>query len=101
MSSFFCYTDFDGLFISNGPGDPSVCSKTVEHIRQYIESGNLAKPVFGICLGHQLVCRALGTPTFKMKLVFTRILAYPTHTVSCIDIILCRGDLSYCEVIGY
>lgn len=65
----FFLVDFDGLFVSNGPGDPSICSKTVEHIRQYISSRNGTKPVFGICLGHQLICRAIGTPTFKMKSV--------------------------------
>ena len=84
--------DFDGLFLSNGPGDPSVCSKTVEHIRQYIESGNETRPVFGICLGHQLLCRALGTMTFKMKLVHT-----PHSTCTFICTCTCTCACTYTE----
>ncbi len=53
----------DGLFVSNGPGDPAAVVKTVEHLKQL--RGKL--PIFGICLGHQLLSRALGADTFKLK----------------------------------
>jgi carbamoyl-phosphate synthase/aspartate carbamoyltransferase len=56
---------FDGLFISNGPGDPVTVSDTIERIRKAIE---LAKfPIFGICLGHQLLGLASGAKTIKLK----------------------------------
>ena len=64
---YFILVDFDGLFLSNGPGDPNLCSKTVEHIRQFLTSQSERRPVFGICLGHQLLSLALGAKTFKMK----------------------------------
>jgi len=55
--------DYDGLFISNGPGNPELCGITVEHIR---ETMNLGKPVFGICLGNQLLAKAAGAKTYKL-----------------------------------
>jgi carbamoyl-phosphate synthase small subunit len=54
----------DGLFISNGPGDPSAVPQVIETVRQVVESG---LPTFGICFGHQLLGQALGATTFKMK----------------------------------
>ncbi|KAK3688598.1 hypothetical protein B0T22DRAFT_158932 [Podospora appendiculata] len=57
--------DYDGLFISNGPGDPAVMDKTVKHIAHAVEENRT--PIFGICLGHQLLARAVGATTKKMK----------------------------------
>lgn len=57
--------DYDGLFLSNGPGDPVVCDKTVQNIRNVIQSDPV-KPIFGICLGHQLLSTAIGCKTYKM-----------------------------------
>ena len=57
--------EYDGLFISNGPGDPAMMEKTVKHIRQTMDEARM--PVFGICLGHQLLARAAGADTVKMK----------------------------------
>jgi carbamoyl-phosphate synthase small subunit len=54
----------DGIFLSNGPGDPEPCSYAIEAARALIESGT---PVFGICLGHQIMALASGAKTFKMK----------------------------------
>ncbi|NXW10719.1 PYR1 protein, partial [Fregetta grallaria] len=58
--------DFDGLFISNGPGDPELCQETVSSLRRVLDAPQ-PKPVFGICLGHQLLSLALGARTYKMK----------------------------------
>lgn len=57
---------YDGLFLSNGPGDPQMCSTTVEHLRLVMASST-TKPIFGICLGHQLLSVAAGCSTYKMK----------------------------------
>ncbi|MBN8279679.1 MAG: glutamine-hydrolyzing carbamoyl-phosphate synthase small subunit [Gammaproteobacteria bacterium] len=54
----------DGVFLSNGPGDPEPCTYAIESIRQIIAAGI---PVFGICLGHQLLGLASGARTVKMK----------------------------------
>lgn len=56
---------FDGIFISNGPGDPSICQTTVETIRAHIANDD--RPLFGICLGHQVLSQAAGAVTYKMK----------------------------------
>jgi len=54
----------DGVFLSNGPGDPEPCDYAIDAARTLIDSG---KPVFGICLGHQIMALASGARTFKMK----------------------------------
>jgi carbamoyl-phosphate synthase small subunit len=54
----------DGVFLSNGPGDPEPCEYAITAIKQIVETG---KPVFGICLGHQLLGLASGASTMKMK----------------------------------
>ena len=53
----------DGLYLSNGPGDPAAVARTAETIREVAGRGI---PVFGICLGHQLIARAFGAETFKL-----------------------------------
>ena len=55
---------FDGLMISNGPGDPKMCRKSINQIRQ-VMAKNI--PVFGICMGHQLLALAAGANTYKLK----------------------------------
>ena len=54
----------DGVFLSNGPGDPEPCDYAIEAIRELLGSG---LPIFGICLGHQLLSLASGARTVKMK----------------------------------
>ncbi|QVM11204.1 Multifunctional pyrimidine synthesis protein CAD [Coccidioides posadasii str. Silveira] len=56
---------FDGVFISNGPGDPTHCQKTVHNLRKLMEVSQL--PIMGICLGHQLLALAAGARTIKLK----------------------------------
>jgi carbamoyl-phosphate synthase small subunit len=53
----------DGYFLSNGPGDPAAMDYAVETVKSILSQD---KPVFGICLGHQLLARAVDVPTFKM-----------------------------------
>ena len=53
----------DGVFLSNGPGDPAMVEHAVDNIHAIIDAGI---PLFGICLGHQLMSRALGGTTFKL-----------------------------------
>ncbi|KAF2121377.1 aspartate carbamoyltransferase [Lophiotrema nucula] len=57
--------EYDGLFISNGPGDPAMIEDTVKHIKVAMDEART--PIFGICLGHQLLARAAGADTLKMK----------------------------------
>jgi carbamoyl-phosphate synthase small subunit len=54
----------DGIFLSNGPGDPEPCDYAIEAIQRFIE---MRVPLFGICLGHQLLSLAAGARTVKMK----------------------------------
>lgn len=60
----FTSLDYDGVMISNGPGDPQMADKTAENIRKAFEVG---KPIFGICMGNQLLARAAGAQTYKLK----------------------------------
>lgn len=53
----------DGIFLSNGPGDPAAVTYAIDTIRQLLGK----KPIFGICLGHQLIGHALGGSTYKLK----------------------------------
>ena len=55
--------DPDGIFLSNGPGDPSAVTYGVEMVKNLLGT----KPIFGICLGHQILSLALGAKTFKLK----------------------------------
>ncbi len=54
----------DGVFLSNGPGDPAAVTYAVDNIRTLVDTG---VPMFGICLGHQLLALALGAKTYKLK----------------------------------
>jgi len=54
----------DGIFLSNGPGDPSAVTEGIETTKELLKS---SKPVFGICMGHQVLGLALGAETFKLK----------------------------------
>ena len=54
----------DGIFLSNGPGDPAAVTYAIENIKQLVEGKT---PMFGICLGHQLMGLALGARTYKLK----------------------------------
>ena len=56
--------EFDGIFLSNGPGDPQVLTKEIAEIKKLIEA---KIPLFAICLGHQLLSLAQGYPTYKLK----------------------------------
>ena len=56
---------FDGVFISNGPGDPTHCQETIHTLKQLIQTSQI--PIMGICLGHQLVALASGAKTIKLR----------------------------------
>ena len=54
--------DADAFFLANGPGDPAALDYIVDTVRELLG----VKPVYGICLGHQLLCRAIGLKTYKL-----------------------------------
>ncbi len=56
--------DYDGLFLSNGPGDPKMCRAAIDNIRKSLDGD---KPIFGICLGNQLMALAAGADTYKLR----------------------------------
>ena len=60
----FTHDEYDALFISNGPGDPSMCDIPIRHIQHAM---NAHKPILGICLGVQLLALAAGGTTYKLK----------------------------------
>ncbi len=60
----FAKEDYDGLFISNGPGDPEKCMITIDNLASAF---NNEEPIFGICLGNQLMSLASGAKTYKLK----------------------------------
>ncbi len=60
----FTQLDFDGVFISNGPGDPKQCTATIHNIQKALQE---EKPIFGICLGSQILALAAGADTYKLK----------------------------------
>jgi carbamoyl-phosphate synthase small subunit len=62
----FTQDEFDGLFLSNGPGNPLMCEKTIGHVREVMLS-RPTLPIFGICLGNQILGLASGAKTYKMK----------------------------------
>lgn len=62
----FNIDEYDGLFLSNGPGNPVMCEETIINLKRVLECGKI-KPIFGICLGHQLLSVAVGCTSFKMK----------------------------------
>jgi len=59
----FTTMDYDGLFLSNGPGNPAMCRPVIERLPRVIDN---AKPVFGVCLGQQLLALAAGMPVYKL-----------------------------------
>ena len=60
----FLGEEFDGVVISNGPGDPKLCLEIIGHVRKVMEKN---RPIFGICLGHQILALAAGADTYKLK----------------------------------
>ncbi len=70
----FNQTDFDGLFLANGPGNPDMVVPTVEHIRTFMHAeeeraaaGHDVRPIMGICMGNQLLAKAAGASIYKLK----------------------------------
>ena len=60
----FTQIDYDGVMLSNGPGNPQMCAAAIANVQKAIQK---TKPIFGICLGHQLLCIAAGAGVFKLK----------------------------------
>ncbi|MBR6287226.1 MAG: glutamine-hydrolyzing carbamoyl-phosphate synthase small subunit, partial [Bacteroidaceae bacterium] len=58
--------EFDGLFISNGPGDPDTCEVAVNNIKKFL-SNDKVRPCMGICMGNQLLSKAAGAKVYKLK----------------------------------
>ena len=61
---YFLDEDYDGIFLSNGPGNPVQCAETIDHLARAMKKD---APIFGICLGNQLMALASGAKTYKLK----------------------------------
>lgn len=72
----FTQLEYDGLLLSNGPGDPTRCGITIAHIKKVMAQ---KKPILGICLGNQLLALAAGAKTYKLKY------GHRSHNQPCID----------------
>lgn len=59
--------EFDGLFISNGPGNPDECTAAVDNIHKFISNPGERRPLMGICMGNQLLAKAAGATIYKLK----------------------------------
>ena len=60
-------SEYDGLFLSNGPGNPVNCVETIEELKKVLQrTGDDVRPIFGICLGNQLLSLAAGAKAVKM-----------------------------------
>lgn len=64
-ASYILEANPDGIFLSNGPGDPAAVTYAIKTVQELIEK--YSKPIFGICLGHQIMALACGAKTFKLK----------------------------------
>ncbi len=60
----FTNEEYDGIFLSNGPGDPKMCKETIENVSKVLDKNT---PIFGICLGNQILALASGADTYKLK----------------------------------
>lgn len=60
----FANEEYDGIFLSNGPGDPKMCKETIENVSKVLDKNT---PIFGICLGNQILALASGADTYKLK----------------------------------
>src|SRR6185437_12945077 len=78
--------EFDGLVVSNGPGNPTSCAATIGNLKKAMK-GN--KPILGICLGHQLLALAAGAWTYKLKY------GHRGHNQPCIEV---GGDKERCFI---
>lgn len=74
---YFMNLDFDGVLISNGPGDPKMYASTVRNVERALAVG---KPIFGICLGHQILAQAIGAETYKLKF------GHRSHNQPCLEL---------------
>jgi carbamoyl-phosphate synthase small subunit len=68
---------YDGILLSNGPGDPETAVKTIEHVKKALQDD---KPIFGICLGNQILSLAAGAKTYKLPF------GHRSHNQPCIDV---------------
>ncbi len=74
---YFMNLDFDGILISNGPGDPKMYETTIRNVERSLAVG---KPIFGICLGHQILAQAIGAETYKLKF------GHRSHNQPCLEL---------------